>query len=168
MKPTLTVSLQDADIAGEGEVFWGAIDGTPPDIAPKDLASLGLDIRSAHTDSEPAWFKFGPGSGQIWKGAPISASEAASTAMTKKSERGVYPLVIRLRGVVQGEGEQSQTSFVALRCENSNQPPQPVVLEQKVVCRGIAIEIEGDVYGADVRAHPHSNTYYLLLWLCHL
>jgi hypothetical protein len=92
----------DADIAGEGEVFWGAVDNTPTQIEAADIASLGLDIQP-HDGRAPAWFKFGPGSAQPFNGAALRTSRAMTKEMRVQSDAGVFPLVIRLRGARPGE-----------------------------------------------------------------
>ena len=89
---------------------------TLPDVLeqPANLKKLGLDLQRKKGDAKPKWFRFKKGLGQSWHGAPIRSSKAGSASMGRevKVDGGhglvVYPLVVRLRGIVAGQGEQSE------------------------------------------------------------
>ena len=61
------------------------------------------------------------------------------------------PLVVRLRGIVKGEGEQSQTTYAVLHANNEaalgKERIVPRCLRQKVLCQGRIYESQ-EVYGA--------------------
>ena len=106
----------DAEIDGEAQIFWECVDMTLPDVLeqPANLKKLGLDLQRKKGDAKPKWFRFKKGLGQSWHGAPIRSSKAGSASMGRevKVDGGhglvVYPLVVRLRGIVAGQGEQSE------------------------------------------------------------
>ena len=112
----------DAEIDGEAQIFWECVDMTLPDVLeqPANLKKLGLDLQRKKGDAKPKWFRFKKGLGQSWHGAPIRSSKASSASMGRevKVDGGhglvVYPLVVRLRGIVAGQGEQSEVRTTPL------------------------------------------------------
>ena len=149
----------DAEIAGEAQIFWDCVDMTFPEILedPSQLKKAGLDLQREKADAKPKWFKFPAGSGQEWHGASIRSSKASSAAMRKErrwehagKSGSVTPLVVRLRGLVQGEGEQSQTTYAALQKTGpAGRELAARCLRQKVLCHGCIYTTE-EVYGASV------------------
>ncbi len=63
----------------------------------------------------------------------------------------VVPLVVRLRGIVNGEGEQSQTTYAVLHASSEaalgKERVAPRCVRQKVLCQGRIYESQ-EVYGA--------------------
>lgn len=63
----------------------------------------------------------------------------------------VVPLVVRLRGIVEGEGEQSQTTYAVLHASGEaaagKERIAPRCVRQKVLCQGRIYETQ-EVYGA--------------------
>jgi hypothetical protein len=63
----------------------------------------------------------------------------------------VVPLVVRLRGIVKGEGEQSQTTYAVLHASSEaslgKERVAPRCVRQKVLCQGRIYESQ-EVYGA--------------------
>ena len=168
----------DAEIDGEAQIFWECVDMTLPDVLeqPANLKKLGLDLQRKKGDAKPKWFRFKKGLGQSWHGAPIRSSKAGSASMGRevKVDGGhglvVYPLVVRLRGIVAGQGEQSevrttplitstfrevclkpslrfrQTTFAVLH-KSGRDSIAPKCKSQKVLCDGRIYETQ-EVYGA--------------------
>jgi hypothetical protein len=62
----------------------------------------------------------------------------------------VVPLVVRLRGIVKGEGEQSQTTYAVLHASSDAVGKGLITamcVRQKVLCQGMIYETQ-EVYGA--------------------
>jgi hypothetical protein len=63
----------------------------------------------------------------------------------------VVPLVVRLRGIVKGEGEQSQTTYAVLHASSDAAVGKGLItarcVRQKVLCQGMIYETQ-EVYGA--------------------
>jgi hypothetical protein len=125
----------DAKLKGEGEIYWGCNDSTPPDADPDEIANHGLEIEKVDRTA-PDIFKFRKGPGQAYAGA--------CDAVAARSWIGgadVVDLVIRLRGVVNGQ-DQSQSTFCKLNRDGTN----ITAFMQKLTYQGYVYE-QAEVYG---------------------